>query len=67
MFAVDQQCSKVYYFTEGKGWTQYLSTKDLKCSSHGKNNETRCFKGSFDGAYSTFMFKTSTGDVSPFS
>lgn len=53
IFAVDEQCSKTYYFNEGKGWRQYISARDITCLSHGK---TRCFKDSLEDSYSTFSY-----------
>ena len=52
IFAVDEQCDNVYYFTEGKGWSKYISARNLTCSRHG--NE--CFKDSIDRSFLTFQF-----------
>ena len=35
-FAVDQECTKVYYFREGSGWIKYKSARNITCSSHGR-------------------------------
>jgi hypothetical protein len=31
IFAVDEECSKTYYFIEGRGWIQYISATNITC------------------------------------
>ena len=60
MFAVDQQCSKVYYFTEDKGWAQYISARNISCSAHGNEGihveESVCLQGSVKNSNSSFLY-----------
>ena len=59
-FAVDEQCSKTYYFIEGRGWIQYISATNISCSNHGNSNSAKCFQNSFETSYIAFSYYSGT-------
>ncbi len=58
VFAVDEQCTKAYYFSNG--WKEYSSTRIINCSVHGEEtiqvDESECLKGSIKNSASSFVF-----------
>ena len=58
VFAIDEQCTKAYYFS--KGWKEYTSARNLNCSAHGKEivkvDESECLKGSIKNSKSSFVY-----------
>lgn len=62
VFAVDKECSKIYYFVDGSGWRNFNSAKNMTCSSHGEPSITTtvstslCAEGSIKNSYSSFTY-----------
>ena len=58
VFAIDDQCTKVYYFS--KGWKEYASARKIHCHAHGKDivhvEESECLKGSISNSNSSFVY-----------
>ena len=60
VFAVDEQCTKAYYFSKESEWKEYSSARNINCSAHGKEtinvDESVCLKGSLDNSKSSFVY-----------
>ena len=58
VFAIDDQCSTVYYFS--KGWKEYVSARNIQCYSHGKETtqveESDCLEGSIKNSNASFVY-----------
>ena len=58
VFAIDDQCTKVYYFSQG--WKEYASARNIHCYAHGIDivhvEESDCLKGSIKNSNSSFVY-----------
>ncbi|XP_028411229.1 uncharacterized protein LOC114533821 [Dendronephthya gigantea] len=58
VFAIDEQCTKAYYFLSG--WKEYRSARNLKCSAREEDKkevtESDCLDGSIEGSNSSFIY-----------
>ena len=58
VFAVDKKCTNAYYFS--KGWKEYISARNLSCSTRGKEiekvEESECLEGSIKNSNSSFVY-----------